>query len=85
MAFFKEDNSIHNKRLKRVENLVWVLIYGGLLVFITGHFVAAEDVALARTMGLIGMVAVAAGVVLIFVRSRMRGKDEPPTKNGDTQ
>ena len=69
-----------SKRLKRIETAIWVLIYGGLLTFIIGHFTAEADVNLARTMGVIGMVAVAVGVILIYVRSRLR---EEKTPSGD--
>ena len=84
MAFFKEDSGTDNQRLKRIETWVWVLIYGGLLTFITGHFVAREDEALAQTMGVAGLVAVLAGIVLIYVRSRLREQDKP-LKTGDKQ
>ncbi|OYU45015.1 MAG: hypothetical protein CFE44_09745 [Burkholderiales bacterium PBB4] len=76
MAFFKKYNGTTNTKLVRMERLVWVLIYGGLLSFVLGHFVSATDEALARTMGIAGLVAVVAGAVLIYVRSRLReGKD----------
>ena len=76
MAFFKKYNGTTNTKLVRMERLVWVLIYGGLLSFVIGHFVSATDEDLARTMGIAGLIAVVAGVVLIYVRSRLReGKD----------
>ena len=62
--------------LKRIQVWVWVLIYGGLLTFILGHFVSRTDVATARLLGVIGMAAVGVGVVLIFVRARL--KATPP-------
>ena len=80
MAFFKDNTLKDNtqsvaKRLLWVQRLVWILIYGGLLTFILGHFVAETDVALARTLGVAGMIAFAIGVVLIYVRSRMPDND----------
>ena len=37
MAFFKKYNGSTNIKLIRIERLVWVLIYGGLLSFVIGH------------------------------------------------
>ncbi len=64
--------------IKRIQVWVWVLIYGGLLTFILGHFVSRTDVALARVLGVVGMVAVVVGVVLIFVRARMKAPPPDP-------
>ena len=51
----------------RVEVLIWVLIYGGLLVLAVG--LALRDVhgLLAGTVSLIGGVVAAVGVVLIWI------------------
>ncbi len=65
--------------IKRIQVWVWVLIYGGLLTFILGHFVSRTDVDTARWLGIVGMLAVAVGVALIFVRARMK---EPPKEPG---
>ena len=54
-----------------VETWVWVLIYGGLLAVSLGIFVARQDDVLGTTVVAAGAVAAAAGVVLIYVRSRM--------------
>lgn len=78
MPFFNINGSgTTSKRLKRIESLIWVLIYGGLLTFIIGHFTAEADANLARTMGVMGLVAVAIGVILIYVRSRLREEQKP--------
>ena len=55
-----------------VEALVWVLIYGGLLLLVLGLFVARRDAGLGWVLGSAGAVRAAAGVALIVVRSRMR-------------
>jgi hypothetical protein len=55
-----------------VEALVWVLIYGGLLLLCLALFVGRSDTLLGWHLGVIGAVSAAAGVVLIFVRSRMK-------------
>ncbi|HSW04747.1 hypothetical protein [Aquabacterium sp.] len=56
----------------RIERWVWILIYGGLLVLVLG--VAVEDLnfALGWSMVTGGGGAAVAGVVLIFIRSRMK-------------
>lgn len=59
----------------RLEALVWVLIYGGLLLAALGFFVARADGpegnVLGGTLMTGGGIAAAAGVVLIWVRSRL--------------
>jgi len=63
----------------RVEALVWVLIYGGLLLLSLGTFVLRQigDSAAAIAIGMfvVGGVAVIAGAVLVVVRARM---SDPP-------
>lgn len=63
-----------------LEAWVWVLIYGGLLAVCLGIFVARQDEALGTTVGLGGGVATAIGLVLIYVRSRMR--NQPNDRGG---
>jgi hypothetical protein len=58
-------------RASTVETLVWVLIYGGLLLGGVGLFVDREGSALGIVMVVIGAVALLAGIVLVWVRSRM--------------
>jgi len=55
-----------------VEALVWVLIYGGLLLLVLGLFAWRSDVGLGWLLGSAGAGLAAAGVVLIVLRSRMR-------------
>lgn len=54
-----------------VEALVWVLIYGGLLLLCLGLFVARTDGSLGWLLVLAGGALAAAGVLLIYLRSRM--------------
>lgn len=54
-----------------VEKLVWVLLYGGIVLAALGYFVARGDENMGLVMQLGGGVAVAAGVLLIWLRSRM--------------
>jgi hypothetical protein len=71
MAFFKKYNGTTNAKMVRMERMVWVLIYGGLLSMVIGHFVAETDESLAQVMGFVGLMAVVAGAALIYVRSRL--------------
>ena len=76
MSFFKKYNGSTNAKLIRLERMVWVLIYGGLLGIVLGHFVAETDQALAYSLAIGGGIAVVVGIVLIVVRSRLHeGKD----------
>jgi hypothetical protein len=57
--------------------LIWILIYGGLLSAVLSGF--ARDAGAQGHVALLacGLFAVAAGVVLIVVRSRLREEDLP--------
>ncbi len=57
--------------LSRLQVLVWVAIYGGLLGIVVGSFVSDSDPALANWMYVVGGLLVVAGVILIYVRSRL--------------
>ena len=75
MAFFKKYNGSTDTKLVRIERLIWVLIYGGLLSCVIGYFMPSEDAPLAGTLQIAGLLAVAAGAVLIYVRSRLHEED----------
>lgn len=54
-----------------IERLVWILIYGGALVAVLGLFILRGGHELLGWLLMVkGGLAVAAGVVLIFLRSR---------------
>ena len=55
----------------RVEVLIWVLIYGGLLVLAVGLALREVHGLLAGTVALIGGIVAAVGIMLIWIRSRM--------------
>lgn len=75
MAFFKKYNGTTNARLLRVERMIWVLIYGGLLSVVLGLFIDQQEAQDAGLFYQLGGLAVVAGVVLIYVRSRLREED----------
>jgi VIT1/CCC1 family predicted Fe2+/Mn2+ transporter len=58
--------------LQRLQTLIWVLIYGGLLTLVLGIATARSDGAVGWTLGVVGGLAAAAGVVLIAVRARFK-------------
>ena len=55
----------------RVEALVWILIYGGLLVFVLGVALSRGGLDYGWSVSVAGIVLAVAGVVLVYVRSRM--------------
>lgn len=56
----------------RLEKWIWILIYGGLFAFALGFATARIDAVLGWSIATPGAVAVAVGVVLIYVRSRLK-------------
>ena len=58
--------------LSRLQWLVWIAIYGGLLVISVASFLGQDEAATATVMYAAGGVLVAAGVIMIYVRSRLR-------------
>ena len=61
--------------IARLQKLIWVLIYGGLLTLVLGIAVRRTDASLGLKLMIAGMVLAEAGAVLIYVRSRV--KDAP--------
>ncbi len=72
MAFFKKYNGTTNARLVRMERAIWALIYGGLLTAILGYFTEHTQQKDGTALYLAGAGAVAIGVVMIYIRSRLR-------------
>jgi hypothetical protein len=72
MGFFKETgSSTPSKTIARLHQLIWVLIYGGLLSLVLGLSVQRMDDALGWSLVLGGGVVAAIGFVLIYIRSRL--------------
>jgi hypothetical protein len=57
---------------QRIETWTWVLIYSGLLSLSLGWFVTPTRGPWGELMITGGIIAAVVGVVLIFVRSRMK-------------
>lgn len=62
-----------------VQRLVWICIYGGLLAIVLGLFLAAAEPEQAAGIQSVGGVFVVIGVLLIYVRSRL--KETPSNRN----
>jgi hypothetical protein len=58
--------------LKRMQQLTWVLIYGGLLTLVLGLSVQRSDDALGWTLVAVGAVVALAGFALVVIRARMK-------------
>ena len=58
--------------INRIQLLIWVAIYGGLLSIVLATFVGRNDEPVAWWMTAFGGVFVAVGVVLVYVRSRLK-------------
>jgi hypothetical protein len=72
MSFFKPSTQpVSNKSVARLQVLIWVLIYAGLLLLVLGLWVARIDPAMGWAMVGVGGGGAAVGFVLIYVRSRI--------------
>jgi hypothetical protein len=58
--------------LARLQKLIWIYIYGGLLSIVIATFVRPTDPSTAWWMTAIGGASVVLGIVLIFLRSRLK-------------
>ena len=56
----------------RLENWIWILIYGGLFLLVLGIATGRIDAMLGWMLAVPGVVIAVVGVVLIYVRSRLK-------------
>ena len=61
-------------KIATVERWIWILLYGGLLTLCLGLAVEGRDSALGWSLVTGGGAAAAAGLFLIYLRSRMNAK-----------
>jgi hypothetical protein len=61
-----------------LEKWIWILIYGGLLLLILGIATGRTDESLGWSMAVPGVVISLVGVVLIYVRSRLKDSKDSP-------
>ena len=75
MAFFKpSSDGASSKTVARLQALIWVLIYGGLLTLVLGLSVERFDEATGWSLVVGGGLVAAIGFVLIYVRSKINTK-----------
>ncbi|KQP38867.1 hypothetical protein [Pseudorhodoferax sp. Leaf274] len=60
------------KSLKRLQSLIWILIYAGLLTLVLGLAVTRYDEPLGTWLAGCGGAVAAVGFMLIFVRARLK-------------
>jgi membrane-associated phospholipid phosphatase len=63
------------KAVARLEQLIWTLIYIGLLTLVLGLAMRTRSEAMGWPLCVVGGLAVAAGIVLIWVRSRFHERN----------
>ena len=75
MGFFKPITggtpSASGKLIARLQALIWILIYAGLLTLVLGLSAARIDPAIGWSLVVGGSIVAAVGFFLIWVRSRM--------------
>jgi membrane associated rhomboid family serine protease len=59
------------QRYKWLHTLTWVLIYGGILSVIAGFATGDQSRVWGYSLGAVGACATVAGIVLIYIRSRL--------------
>ena len=73
MGFYKPGaNHPTDPSVARLHNVIWTLIFGGLLTLVLGIFVGKADNAIGWIIVAAGSVMAAVGCVLIYVRSRIK-------------
>lgn len=75
MGFFKPTSagtpSASGKLITRLQALIWILIYAGLLTLVLGLSAARIDTAIGWSLVVGGSIVASVGFFLIWVRSRM--------------
>ena len=74
----QEPSMVSTHRLKQLQSLIWVLIYGGLLAVVIGLSIQRLDAALGWTLAAGGLLIALLGLVLIFFRARLNADPSPP-------
>jgi hypothetical protein len=64
------------KTVAWIEALAWIALYAGLFAIVLGIVTGGVHVIAGWSLGVLGAISVAAGIVLIIVRSRLPA--EPP-------
>lgn len=73
MSFFKPSTEpVSSKSVARLQALIWVLIYGGLLTLVLGLSVERTDADTGWLLVVGGGIVAAIGFALIYVRSLIK-------------
>lgn len=73
MGLFKPSTgTVSSKFVARLEGVIWILIYGGLLALVLGLFVAPTDDDTGWCLVVGGGLTALAGGGLIYVRSKIK-------------
>jgi len=73
------------RTLARLDAATWALIYGGLFGIVLAIVTGGSHVVAGWSLGVLGSIAVAAGIVLIIVRSRLPGAAAPGAQSNETR
>jgi hypothetical protein len=71
--------------MERIEKLIWVLAYGGLILLVLGLATTRLDAVTGWVLVVAGGVIALSGFVLIPVRARMRTADSAQSKPTQTE
>lgn len=73
MGFYKPGaNHPTDPSVARLHNVIWTLIFGGLLTLVLGIFVGKTDDTFGWIMVVAGVAMTVVGCALIYVRSRTK-------------
>jgi hypothetical protein len=64
--------------IKQVHKWIWILVYAGLALLALGLSVRQSDAPLGWTLAAPGIALITGGVVLIWIRSRLKSTKESP-------
>ena len=67
-------------QLKRLQALIWVLIFGGLLTLVLGLSLGRYDPIAGRACVGVGGLMAAVGALLILLRARLKNEGDSPSK-----
>ncbi|MES2101744.1 MAG: hypothetical protein V4569_18110 [Pseudomonadota bacterium] len=62
----------------RIQKWIWILIYLGMILLALGLSVQRSDAALGWGIAVPGIALIVVGIVLIWIRSRMKNTKETP-------
>ena len=72
------------RALAWLDRAIWTLVYGGCIALIIGIATGQAHRPASWSLGVIGGVAIATGIVLLVVRSRLSGRAATGAQSKDT-